>query len=69
MKTAFIYFLYSDTYLDYDEGPTHFLKIIRLQLTVGKSMRFYFAILKVLRETLFRLSSKLKDPAYNFVIH
>jgi len=30
MKTAFIY---SDAYLDYDYGPTHPLKIIRLKLT------------------------------------
>ena len=29
MKTAFVY---SDAYLDYDYGPTHPLKIIRLQL-------------------------------------
>ncbi len=30
MKRAFIY---TDAYLDYDYGPTHPLKIIRLKLT------------------------------------
>ena len=30
MKTAFIY---TDAYLDYDYGPTHPLRIIRLKLT------------------------------------
>jgi len=30
MKTAFIY---TDAYLDYDYGPTHPLRVIRLKLT------------------------------------